>query len=70
MQDKVFFPQIWCLSMWGHLKFVCKVPKWNVLSQTKACTAKLSSVEKKKQHSVAFLVVICEHYKSLVIPVK
>ena len=44
MQDEVFFPYIWHLSMWGILKFEYETPKWIALiqtmqSQTKACIA-------------------------------
>jgi len=34
MQDKVFSPEIWYLSMWGRLKFTYEMPK-TTLHQTR-----------------------------------
>jgi len=46
------FPEIWCLTMWGHLKFVYEALNWTasdqitlswtMYCQTKACITKLS----------------------------
>jgi hypothetical protein len=41
MQDQVF-PWIWCLNVWGHLKFTYEVLSQTRLSQTKACITKSS----------------------------
>lgn len=35
-------PESCCLKMWCHFTFVHEAPNWTVVSQTKACPAKLS----------------------------
>jgi hypothetical protein len=56
-----FLPQIWCLNMRGHIKFVYEglnhtIPnwialKWAMQSQSKACIAKLSCVDQRDKRA-------------------
>ena len=64
MQDDVFL-EIWCLSMWGGLKFAYEGPywtvpinialNWTIWSQTKACIAKSPCVD-KKEHILTIVI--------------
>ena len=57
-----FFPKIWCLNIWGVLKFMYEV-NWITLnqtmhSQTKACITKLSCVNKRKNRHDTLLLLL------------
>jgi len=58
-----------------HFKFANEAPSWTVLSQTKACTAKLSCTscaekEREKKHATVLLPWTHAYSESFVIPLK